>query len=360
MSKMRTGQPRIRGRAGRRRWVLSALLIVVAAVVGGCLARSRQAAPAHPESGGTAPPVWPPPPSQPRIRYEATLAMPADFNVRVSWWRSAMGVVTGTRRDREPFVRPYGIATDEEGNVCLTDMGSGTVYLFEKDARRFKRWQKIGKTRFETPVAIVKAEGLMYVADSSLGRIIVFDEKGRLRYEIAEELVRPTGLALFDDRLLVTDAKAHRVAIFSTDGTFIRSFGQRGTAPGDFNFPTHIAVDKDGLVYVTDALNFRIQVFDMAGHLKGGFGHLGDGSGQFSRPKGVALDAANHVYVVDALFDNVQVFNPAGEFLMHWGSAGSGLDEFWLPTGIAVHDEQILVADSFNRRVQVFRYVGLE
>ena len=69
---------------------------------------------------------------------------------------------------------------------------------------------------------------------------------------------------------------------------------------------------------------------------------------------------ADHIYVVDALFDNVQVFNRAGEFLLHWGSAGRGLDQFWLPTGIAIHDDQILVADSFNRRIQRFHYVGQE
>jgi sugar lactone lactonase YvrE len=45
--------------------------------------------------------------------------------------------------------------------------------------------------------------------------------------------------------------------------------------------------------------------------------------------------------------------------LLAIGRRGQGPGEFWLPNGIHVsRDNTIYVADSYNRRVQVFRYVG--
>jgi DNA-binding beta-propeller fold protein YncE len=62
---------------------------------------------------------------------------------------------------------------------------------------------------------------------------------------------------------------------------------------------------------------------------------------------------------VDALFDNVQVFDDQGRLLLNWGESGSSPGQFWLPNGIAIsRDNDIYVADSYNRRIQVFKYTG--
>ena len=53
------------------------------------------------------------------------------------------------------------------------------------------------------------------------------------------------------------------------------------------------------------------------------------------------------------------VFNPQGELLLSFGAQGGGEGQFLLPNGIFIsQDNTIFVADSYNRRVQVFRYVG--
>jgi len=66
-----------------------------------------------------------------------------------------------------------------------------------------------------------------------------------------------------------------------------------------------------------------------------------------------------HIYVVDALFHLFQLFNEKGNFLLHVGGQGQGEGEFWLPSGIFINDNDVIyVADSHNRRVQVFRYLG--
>jgi DNA-binding beta-propeller fold protein YncE len=66
-----------------------------------------------------------------------------------------------------------------------------------------------------------------------------------------------------------------RIAKFDKNGKFVRSWGQTGTANGQFRQPRAIAVDSQGLVYVADAGNRRIQVFDGDGNFKTKFVNVG-------------------------------------------------------------------------------------
>ena len=56
-----------------------------------------------------------------------------------------------------------------------------------------------------------------------------------------------------------------RVAKVDKDGNWLKSWGERGTGPGQFHTPHSIAVDAGGSVYVADRSNRRIQVFDGEG-----------------------------------------------------------------------------------------------
>ena len=53
-----------------------------------------------------------------------------------------------------------------------------------------------------------------------------------------------------------------RIAKIDKDGNWIKSWGEPGTGPGQFNTPHSIATDDTGNVYVADRGNGRIQVFD--------------------------------------------------------------------------------------------------
>jgi DNA-binding beta-propeller fold protein YncE len=81
---------------------------------------------------------------------------------------------------------------------------------------------------------------------------------------------RPTDVAWdAQGNIFVADGRGNaRVAKFSKDGVFVKSWGQRGTAPGQFADVDSIAVDAQGNVYAADAGNARIQVFDNNGTFK--------------------------------------------------------------------------------------------
>jgi DNA-binding beta-propeller fold protein YncE len=265
----------------------------------------------------------------------------------------------GGGRENEPWVKPFGIALDENDNLCLTDTGTRTVFYVDRTRGNWRRWDRIGKTRFVAPVSIAKHRDTFYVADSGLGCVLAFKEDGKLVRRIDEHLMRPSGLAILGDRLVVTDALRHCVVVFDASGNYVAEFGRRGAGPGEFNYPTHVASDARGNLYVTDSMNNRVQVLDGEGRFQRSIGSIGDAPGFFSRPKGVAVDSFGHVYVVDANFDNIQIFSGEGRVLLGVGAAGTDEGQFWLPNGIAIsRKNQIFVTDTYNRRVQVLEYVG--
>src|SRR5207248_9767774 len=57
-----------------------------------------------------------------------------------------------------------------------------------------------------------------------------------------------------------------RVATVDQQGNWVKSWGEPGDQPGQFNTPHSIAVDAQGRVYVADRGNRRLQVFDAEGN----------------------------------------------------------------------------------------------
>ena len=78
---------------------------------------------------------------------------------------------------------------------------------------------------------------------------------------------QPTDVA-WDSRgnIYITDGYINsRVAKYDASGDWVKSWGTKGTAPGQFNLPHAIAIDRNNNVYVGDRSNRRVQVFDTDG-----------------------------------------------------------------------------------------------
>jgi DNA-binding beta-propeller fold protein YncE len=331
------------------KWIFAPL---VAALLASC-------ATSPPAASEKSLPVWPPPPDQPRIAYVRSLHGPRDIGQSLSIFTRFGHWLTGENGENIALQKPFGLALDENGNLCVTDTGANLVCYLDFTHKKWRRYPASGKTAFVSPVAVARRNGIFYVADSALGKVLAFRDDGKSAFEITNSLVRPVGLAISGNSLAVVDSQAHDVSVFDLAGNFIFKFGKRGTGPGEFNFPTHIAGDAGGHWLVTDSLNCRIQIFSDDGKFISQFGSSGDTSGHFGRPKGVAADSFGHIYVADAVFDNVQIFDATGQLLLNFGQSGAGAGEFGLPNGIAIApDNTIYIADGYNRRVQIFKYLG--
>ena len=300
--------------------------------------------------------VWPKPPAEPRIRYLRSLSGPQDWGITKSFFRRMMDALAG--KGQEHFVRPTGVA-ERDGVLYVADPGAQTLWILDAAQNRLVKVVEAGKAALVSPVAVaLHPDGAVFVADTSLSKVFLLDRAGKLMRIAAQDgSERPAGLA-YDpgtQRLYVADSAKHQIAVYGPNGYLVRTWGRRGMQDGEFNHPTHIALDQTGTLLVTDALNFRIQAFDQEGRFLWKLGRHGDGSGDFAAPKGLAADSAGHVYVVDALFDTAQIFDRDGTFLLAFGERGTQAGQFWLPGGLFINaQDKIYVADAYNQRVQVF------
>ena len=189
---------------------------------------------------------WPPPPAPARIALVGEVRDPTDFGIRPGVWSRVVNTVAGSRRGREPLVQPQGLAVDELGNLCIADPGAAAVILLDRARDRRIRWTGVGDRPFVMPVAVAKRGDLVVVADTGWGQVVGFDEDGRQRFLLGPELKQPAGIAFAGDSLWVADAALHTLFHYDLAGRLLGRVGQRGSGPGEFNFPTHLCAAPDG------------------------------------------------------------------------------------------------------------------
>ena len=146
-----------------------------------------------------------------------------------------------------------------------------------------------------------------------------------------------------------------RISMLTTDETFLGEFGSYGTQPGEFIWPSAIAIDSTSRIYVADQWIGRINRFDKNGEFLNHWGEKGNGPGQLLGPTGLAFDGEDILYVTDLLSNQVQKFTTDGSYI---GSLTAKPDEkvhFSKPWGITLDATgRILVADWNNHRILIF------
>jgi len=145
-----------------------------------------------------------------------------------------------------------------------------------------------------------------------------------------------------------------RVAKFDKDGHFIKSWGSRGSEPGQFNMLRGIAVDAQGNVYVADAGNKRIQVFDADGNSKSQITNIGV-------PAAICMTTGAHQYLYSSnsndaeSMDNGEIYKLEldGKIVGRFGRAGTQPKEFGMTNAIDCRNEnELLIGELYNWRVQ--------
>lgn len=309
----------------------------------------------------TSPPwVWPLPPEKPRVQHLLSFVTPQDMGASKGFFARLWEFIAG--EDTVDRVQsPHGIVSDGEGKVYVADWGAGLVHYFNFRKKKYDSFSRTKLGPLSSPIGLaLDADGHLYVTDSYLRRVFVF--KGTKNKLIIgdDTLQRPTGIAINKvlKRIYVVDTAGHRVDVFDLEGARLFSFGTRGEEVGEFNYPTHIALDQAGDVYVMDSLNFRVQIFDRDGRFQGLFGGNGTSIHDFVKPKGIAVDSERHIWVSDSLRNTIQIFDRQGNLLLIFGKLGVRTGEFNVPSGIWIDgQDRLFVADSYNYRVQMFQYI---
>jgi DNA-binding beta-propeller fold protein YncE len=212
-----------------------------------------------------------------------------------------------------PDVADVGV--DSTGRVYLFCRSAHPVLVYERDGRFVRSWGE--------GVFTMRAHGITVAPDDTLW----FTDDG-------DHTVRRFTR---DGRLLQTLGVSGRASDTGYDGKSVTSI-TRGGPP--FNRPTNLAVAPNGDLYVSDGYgNARVHQFSSSGELRRSWGEPGSAPGQFMIPHGVTVHTDGRVFVCDRENDRVQVFSPDGEFLEEWLDVQRPTKLVFDPRGVAIVGE---------------------
>ncbi len=338
-------------------------LLLLALTIASVAAPSASSAPARkqtPSADAYAEYVWPPP-DVAKIKLDRIFTGRADVEASSRMAKVLTGATPGGAYDF--LQRPIACAFDNEGRLLVTDAKLAALVRFDAKQRRMDVFGTKGSTALKTPLGVhVGPDGLIYVADSTAQHVVVFDGEGKVVRIFGRqgELQNPTDAIPSNDgkSVYVTDSKAHSIVVYDAATAKITGkLGKPGTGEGEFNFPSAIAVDREGFLYVVDQMNARVQILSATGEFVDQLGDAGTHAGQFVRPKFIALDQEGRIYVTDGAFGNVQIFDSELRLLTFVGEGGENPGQFQVPGGVAVRGNEFAIVDQLGRRVQLFRYL---
>jgi DNA-binding beta-propeller fold protein YncE len=315
--------------------------------------------------------------SAPEIRFDSVpnaLQLPAGL-----YLGEVGGVATNSKGDIFVYTR-NGHPTITFGTARPFAHGGSRLYQFDRTG---KFVQEIGKNTYGFMVASqvrVDSADNIWAVDQFTNMVMKFDPQGNvamlLGRKAESETVpartpaandgsgqptdlfnRPTDVA-WDSagNIFVADGEGNaRIAKFDKDGKFVKSWGKRGSAPGEFANVLSIAVDKDGNVYAADGGNKRIEVFDNNGTFKTAFANVGNAQAMC-----ITKGPNQTLYVSDSNPSNdidvageIYKMRLDGTITGKFGRAGKLLKEFGTVNAIDCRvDNTLYVGELGNLRVQ--------
>ena len=164
----------------------------------------------------------------------------------------------------------------------------------------------------------------------------------------------PWGVAVNEqDEIAVSDVGNHKIHLFKSDGTHIRSFGGKGAQHGQLNSPCGTVYHGDNII-VAEQVNHRVQVLSRQGGYLRHFGGEVSLDLQLDSPTGLSIDSDCNIIVPDKLNKLIKIFSTDGQFLNKLGTEGS----FTEPFHCIQHENYLIVSDNGDHSVKILDRKG--
>lgn len=261
------------------------------------------------------------------------------------------------------FGEVAGVALNSKGHILVFHRGSRPLVEFDSSGKFVRT---LGEGLFKSAHGLrIDANDNIWITDIGSHLVLKLNPEGRVvmvlgKADWAGDFSEPRyGLPLFNmptdvafgptGDIFVSDGYGNsRVMKFDQSGRFIKTWGKKGKAPGEFDLPHAIAVDNKGLVYVGDRENQRIQIFDADGKFIKEWTAVG-------YPYGITITPDQSLYMADGKNERLLKINLNGDILGALGEPGKGIGQFGWAHSVAVSPTgEIYVAEILNWRVQKF------
>jgi sugar lactone lactonase YvrE len=202
--------------------------------------------------------------------------------------------VVGWERMPAGYAHPdvAAVAVDSKDRVFLFCRSEHPVMIYERDGRFVGSWGE-GVFTMRTHGITIGPDDSVYCTDDAGHSVRKFTPDGKLLLTLGDNAGKPSD-----------------TGYNGSDPTTVA----RAAPP--FNRPTNLAVAPNGDLYVSDGYgNARVHRFSSTGKLLASWGEPGTAPGQFMLPHGIAVDANGNVFVCDRESDRIQVFSAEGRFV---------------------------------------------
>ncbi len=264
-------------------------------------------------------------------------------------FKSITGLVAG--KDQQVIV---GDSKQSIAHVFLAEAGTPLEPLPKKASRTFVQWQEaipatVGKIAWN-------GRDTLYGVDAG-NKVIVQIRNGAVAGKITAADLSPVSVAVDKGGALwVLDKKKLRVVKLDDSGNILSSFGSRGSAVGQFDEPTDLAISNSGVIYVADQGNNWVQAFSN----EGVFMHVIRNSvaAKLDSPIAIAVDPRDNLYVLDKGRSVVSAYTPTGQALVEFGKTSNKEEPSNLvkPVSLMATHDEVFVVDA--NQVKVFSHKG--
>ena len=208
-----------------------------------------------------------------------------------------------------------GAGVDGKDRVYLITRSDARVIVYEKDGTFVTAW---GEGVFTPRTHCIRfgPDGAVYTVDDGNHTVRKFTPEGKQLMMLGTPGV-------------------------SSDTGYNKEKGTASITHGGppFNRPTGVALAPNGDLYVSDGYgNARVHRFSSGGKLIQSWGEPGTAPGQFNLPHDIWVTADERVFVADRENDRIQIFGPTGKFLEQW-------TDIQRPTGLCIRDGLIYVSE---------------
>lgn len=258
------------------------------------------------------------------------------------------------------------VAFDSRGHLYVLTRGTSPVMEFDAEGRFVRAF---GEGLFaRTHGLFVDADDNIWVTDVREQVVVKFNQAGEVQMTLGtrgeagdwdertgsrsfnepnDVVVAPSGEFFVVQGHMPGDRGDARVLKFAADGTFLMSWGGKGSEPGKFQVAHGIALDADGLLWVTDRENSRIEIFDQDGGFVREIAYAG-------LPCGLDI-GERYIFMVNGFTGQILQMDLDGSVLAAMGRPGQNPGEFGEAHYIAVSPRgELYVSDTVNRAVQKF------